>query len=331
MLGRLALLVAGAALALAQTTPPPTQCGVWNGATNYLCQGPVPCLDAQQHPQPCALITAPVFGVVNQCSCVTCTFNATTEACQGSCPYTRVCQLDASAPRTCACAPVQQTPSPPTPKPVPTPPPACGIYKGVGPNGAPTTLCDPPTCATNPGQLCGIFDVPTSGAAPTCACSSCTFSPANGQCSGTCPLGLGCARLAGTDTCGCGLEPTPAPTPKPPCGHFNGDTKSWLCDAPKCPDAVNPGTNVPQPRQCGILELTATGSPAECKCTTCHLDLATQRCAGKCQLGHVCTRGASGLAAETCQCRRKVHIIIVVLVGVVIGVPLVLALVASQL
>lgn len=233
MLGRLVLLLVGAsALALAQT--PPTQCGVWNGATNYLCQGPVPCFDAQQHPQPCALLVAPVFGVVNQCSCVTCTYNATTEACQGSCPYTRVCQLDAVVPRTCSCAAQQQTPAPP-------------------------------------------------------------------------------------------------PTPPPPCGLFKGDKKTWLCDAPKCADAVNPGTNVPQPRQCGVLELTATGAPAECKCTTCRLDLATKRCTGRCQLGHVCTRGASGLAAETCQCRRKIPIIIGVLIGVVVGVPLVLALVASQL
>lgn len=327
--------------ARAQTTAPttapvptPTPCGLWNGNTvDYTCQASVPCLDAQQHPLPCGLLQAPVFGVVNHCACTTCTFNDTAPTkCQGTCQYASACTLSAAAPRTCTCTPQQATPAPPpTPPPAPTPKPACGTYVGVGADGAPTTLCDPPTCASQPaGALCGIYEpaLPAPSPAPKCACSTCALVPGTQLCEGTCPLKYACAKLGTTGTCGCAVQATPAPTPAPPCGTFGGNTQTWLCDAPKCPDAANPGTNVPQPRRCGILELSAaTGAPAPCRCTTCHLDLATQRCAGKCQLGHVCVRGASGLAAETCQCRRKLHIIVVVVIGVTIGAPVLLAFV----
>lgn len=85
------------------------------------------------------------------------------------------------------------------------------------------------------------------------------------------------------------------------------------------------GTTLVQPRQCAVLDKPVAPAAPFCACTTCHYDAAVKRCAGKCPLSHVCTRGAHDLV---CRCVRKVPIIVVVVLGALGVAILVLVLVA---
>ena len=57
-----------------------------------------------------------------------------------------------------------------------------------------------------------------------------------------------------------------------------------------------------QPRLCGVLDKPVAGTTPFCACTTCRFDVQSQRCRGRCQLGHVCTRGSND---EVCRCLRE--------------------------
>jgi len=410
------------ALVLAPAAVAAQQCGNWQGDTqNYTCVTSVPC-GVPPTTSTCAVLVAPVLGTFTPCECTSCVYNDATQQCQGACPYTFECAVDAAVPRTCHClkapppspsptpAPV---PTPPTPAPAPTPAPPCGTY--VPPVVYTGTmndyLCDKPQCPTDPARLCGITQ-PINASSPTmppCVCTTCRYAvngPGGATCTGTCPLGGACALVAGTDTCVCQDAPNPPPPPPPacvwkggnptvpggalecepakcpldptqrcvlmapegaltaavpascgcttcrvdatgqrcagkceigaecarvpgtgtaptdgtppvplmcscspvpapapvPCSEFGGDEKTWLCRESECAPVQIPGTTILQPRQCGVLEKPVAGVAPFYSCTTCIFNPQLQRCQGKCQLGHVCTRGQND---EICRCVRE--------------------------
>lgn len=302
---------------VAVVTASAQRCGVWQGATDWTCASSVPC------PTPpggvCAVITAPVNGALAECDCTTCAMDAA-GACSGTCPYTRTC-VKSSVANTCTCAPVA-TPIPtpaPTPQAPPTPPPPCGKYNGATTTVSGTTihLCDPPQCSTNTHQLCGLLEPLDPVVPPVCACSSCLFNADLQSCSGECPLGMLCARIAGTTTCQCAPV---TPPPPPQCGEFAGDRTTWLCTPPSCASAnvtIQQDNGLPplivtQSRQCAVVEKPAAVGLERCACTTCHYLAAEHRCNGTCALGNSCTPlRLSGSDKYVCVCRRRIHIILI--------------------